>query len=463
MKNGLYDLVVIGGGTGGYSTAIRATELGLKVALVERGELGGTCLNRGCIPTKALLHAASLLESGREASAMGINFGEPEIDWSKTMGAVDGAVAKLKRGLRGLLMRHDVELIGGTAHIEERGGVAVELGDDGRTLLKTKNIVVATGGEPTPIPGIVPDGRQIMISDQMLGMDRIPKSLGIIGGGYIGCEFASAFNAFGSSVMIIEAEPALLPRSDRELSERLAPAFEKRGIDLKLGDSVAAVEAGADILRVRLSSGEEFDFEVLLVAVGRRPVTSDLGLENAGGTTTPRGHIVVDEDYEAAPGLYALGDCIDTLALAHASFAEGFHVAERISGMRTPRPNYDGIPKVAYCFPEVASVGLSEEEVTRRGLDVSIGRFPFKANSRAIATRKDEGFAKIIALADGGPIVGVHLIGPHASELITEGMLLVNWEASAADVGVLHHPHPTFTEAIGEAALRLAGMSLHSP
>ncbi|MHB0975750.1 MAG: dihydrolipoyl dehydrogenase [Candidatus Aquicultorales bacterium] len=456
-----YDLSVIGGGTAGYSAAIRAAELGLKVALVEKDAIGGTCLNRGCIPTKALLHAAELLEEARSAPDFGITFGDPSVDWAKTQSAKEEVVSKLVRGLGGLLERRNIEIVRGFARLDSPGVLSIAA--DGQDLeLRSDAVVVATGSAPRIFPEIPIDEERIMTSDGLLGIRSIPRSLAILGGGFIGCEFASLFNAFGCEVTIIEVFPELLAKEDREIKERIAPAFVKRGIRLRLGATVANVARNDDSVRVELSEGEPVESERLLIAVGRRPVADGLNLE-AAGAALDGGYVVVDEDYEAAPGLYAIGDCIPTLPLAHAAFAEGYYVAERIAGRRTPRPNYDGIPRVAYCSPEVAAVGLTEEQAVSRGLDFTIARFPFRANSRAVAMKGGEGFAKILALKDGGPIIGVHLIGARVSELIAEAMLAVNWEASAAELGMLHHPHPTLSEAIGEAALKLAGMPLHSP
>ncbi|MCL5292972.1 MAG: dihydrolipoyl dehydrogenase [Actinobacteria bacterium] len=462
METKTYDLAVIGGGTGGYSAAIRASELGMKVALVERDGLGGTCLLRGCIPSKALLYAAKLVSLGKVAADFGISYAKPSVDWASTQSAKSEVVNRLTRGLEGLLIRRKIEIVKGSGRLIGTGRVHISPAGGGEREIAADNIVIATGSAPRIPAGVDIDGRRIFTSDELLNIDYIPSSMVIIGGGFIGCEFASMFNSFGTDVTLIELLPELLAREDREVKERLVPAFEKRGIKLHLDTTVAKIGPLEDGVVVELADKPAVKAEALLVATGRRPVTEEVGLE-AVGTKTERGFVPVDEDYLAVPGVYAIGDCIATLALAHAAFAEGYYVAEKIGGGIPLRPDYDGIPRVTYSFPEVASVGITEDEAVGRGLDIEVARFPFQANSRAVTMKNGEGFAKIIALKGGGPIIGVHLIGGEVSELITEGMLAVNWEASAAEVGILHHPHPTLSEAIGEAALKLAGMPLHSP
>lgn len=462
MKTKSYDVTIIGGGTGGYSTAIRASELGLKVAIVERDRIGGTCLHRGCIPTKALLYAAELVTAPETAARLGVSLGNPTVDWRTVQAAKSESVSRLTKGLEGLLARRGVDVVRGEGRLVGRGRIAVATSEGDELEIEAKNVVLATGSAPKVIPGIEIDGKRTFTSDELLNIEGIPATMAIIGGGYIGCEFASAFNSFGSKVTIIEALPELLATEDREIKERIAPAFRKRGIELRLSSSVEGVDLSEDGVAIKMADGPPVEAEVLLVSIGRRPVSEEIGLESVDAEVDERGYISIDESYSAAPATYAIGDCIKTLALAHASFAEGYFVAEKIAGGNPAPPNYDAIPRIVYSFPEVASVGISEEEAERRGLEVEIGRFPFQANSRAVTMKNAEGFAKIITLKGGGPIIGVHLIGPHVSELISEAMLAVAWEASAAEVAVLHHPHPTLSEAIGEAAMKLAGMPLHS-
>lgn len=461
METKSCDVVVIGGGTGGYSAALRAAELGKTVKIVEKDGLGGTCLLRGCIPSKALLHAAELVNLSKAAANFGITFGLPMVDWTATQRAKDETVNKLTHGLIALMNRRKIEVVKGAGRLAGNNRVTVQT-DGEEIAISAQDIVIATGSTPRSMPSIEIDGRTVITSNELLEIDHIPKSLAIIGGGYIGCEFASLFNAFGTKVTIIEAASEVMAREDREVKERLAPALRKRGIELRLGAHVLGADISNEKVSVRLEDEEPVEAEILLVAIGRRPVTENLDLENAG-VKTDRGYVVVDDDYRAAPGIWAIGDCIPTLALAHASFAEGYYVAEKIAGMEPARPNYDGIPRVAYCFPEVTAVGMTEEEGDAKGIDYVIGRFAFQANSRALTMKDAEGFVKIIAEPDGGRILGMHMVGVNVSELASEAMLAVNWEASPADLGFLHHPHPTLSEAIGEAAMKLAGMPLHAP
>ncbi len=462
MNTGKYDVAVIGGGTGGYSAAIRASELGLKVAIVEKDLLGGTCLHRGCIPTKAWLYAAELADAAALAATFGISLGKPNIDWLAVQSAKSESVKRLADGLAGLLGRRGVDVVRGEGRLVGRGRIAVKIPEGGEREIESESVIIATGSSPKSLPGVEIDGKRVFTSDEIFSIERLPSTMAIIGGGYIGCEFASAFNSFGTKVTIIEALPELLAAEDAEIKERIAPAFKKRGISLRLGASVKSVKPSAEGVSIEMADGPPVESEVLFIAIGRRPVTEGIGLEAIGAKTDGAGYVSISEDYSAAPGAYAIGDCIDTLALAHASFAEGYFVAERIAGENPAPPNYDAIPRVVYSFPEVASVGISEEEAARRGLEVETGRFPFRANSRAVTMKSGEGFAKIVAMKGGDPIIGVHLVGPHVSELVSEGMLAVAWEASAADLAALHHPHPTLSETLGEAAMKLAGMPLHS-
>ena len=434
----------------------------MKVAIVEKDLVGGTCLHRGCIPTKALLYAAELIDVAATAPMFGISLSKPNVDWQAVQTAKSESVSRLADGLKGLIARRGIAVERGEGRLVGRGRVAVKTAGGGEREIESDSVVLATGSAPKSIPGVEIDGVRTFTSDEIFSIPKIPSTMAIIGGGYIGCEFASAFNSFGSKVTIIEALPELLATEDREIKERIAPALKKRGIDLRLSASVEEVRFSDDGVAVEIADGPPVDAEALLIAIGRRPVTEGLGLEAIGAETDERGYISIDENYLAAPDTYAIGDCIKTLALAHASFAEGYFVAEKIAGGNPAPPDYDAIPRVVYSLPEVASVGISEEEAEKRGLDIEIGRFPFSVNSRAAVMKIKEGFAKIIAMKGGDPIIGVHLVGPRVSELISEAMLAVAWEASAADLAALHHPHPTLSEILGETAMKLAGMPLHS-
>lgn len=460
------DVLVIGSGTGGYSCALRAAELGKRVAIVERDErLGGTCLIRGCIPTKALLQSAAVMDAVERSGEWGIDAsGTP--DWQGVLAFQGRMVDKLVTGLTGLIEHRGIEVLSGAARLlppdgdDATGTPAVEVG--GRRLT-APDIVVATGSRPRLLPDVDLTER-VITSDQALGLSFIPESAVVIGAGAVGLEFASMYRSFGAEVTVIEALPRIAPLEDEEISKQLARALRRRGIRTSPGATVKGVKDLGDRVEVTYEAGETAtaSADVCLVAIGRGPVTDGLELE-AIGVELDRGFVKVDGQLQtSASHVWAVGDVAATpLQLAHVAFTEGLAVAERIAGESVPEIDYVGIPRVTYCSPEVASVGLTQEQAVERGHEIVVQNLDFRAIGKANIVGEG-GLVKVVAEADGGPVLGIHLVGPHATDLIAEAMLITNWEATPADVAALIHPHPTLSEAIGEAHLALAGKALHS-
>ncbi|MCO7272188.1 dihydrolipoyl dehydrogenase [Cellulosimicrobium cellulans] len=451
-----FDVVVLGGGSAGYATALRAAQLGLSVALVESGKLGGTCLHNGCIPTKALLHAAELADGAREGARFGVRSSFDGIDMAGVNGYKDGVVAGLYKGLQGLVASRGITFVEGHGRLVSQDTVEV----DG-TRYTGRHVVLATGSYARSLPGLEIAGR-VITSDQALRLDRVPKSVVVLGGGVIGVEFASVWKSFGADVQIVEALPHLVPNEDEALSKSLERAFRKRGIQFSLGDRFAGVKETDSGVTVTLESGRTFEAELLLVAVGRGPRTADLGFE-AQGITLDRGFVIVDERLHTGVGnIWAAGDIVPGLQLAHRGFAQGIFLAEQIAGL-DPTPIVESsIPRVTYCEPEVASVGVTEAAAIETwGADqVESLEYNLAGNgkSKILAT---SGFVKLVRRKDG-PVVGVHMIGARVGELVGEGQLIVGWEAYPEDVAALVHAHPTQNEALGEAHLALAGKPLHA-
>jgi dihydrolipoamide dehydrogenase len=453
-----YDVVVVGSGTGGYSCALRLAQLGKRVALVERDErLGGTCLLRGCIPTKALLQSAAVMDAVNRSEEWGVKAsGEP--DWTQIQAFETKVVDKLVSGLTGVVKARKIEVVRGTARLA--AGQAVEV--DGRTLTAT-DVVIATGSTPRLLPGIERSDR-VITSDEALWYGSIPTSAVIIGAGAIGLEFASFYRSMGADVTLVEALPRIAPLEDEDASKEIARAFRKRGIAAHAGASVKDVKDGGDQVDVTFEAGgktQTVSAEVCLVAVGRGPVTDGLGLDEAG-IETDRGFVKVNAQLQTtAPHVWAIGDVAATpLQLAHVSFTEGYAVAERIAGTPVPEIEYTGIPRVTYCSPEIASVGLTEAQAVERGHEVQVEKLSLQGIGKANIVGEG-GLVKIVAEAGGGPVLGVHMVGPHVTDLVAETMLIVNWEAVPAEVAGLFHPHPTLSEGVGEAFLALAGKPLH--
>ena len=453
---GSYDIIVLGGGSGGYACALRAAQLDMSVAVVERDKLGGTCLHYGCIPTKAMLHAAEVADTARDAAQFGVNASLDGIDLKAVHTYKDDVVSRHYKGLQGLVKARKVTVLEGSGRLVAPNAVEV----DG-TRHEARHVVLATGSAPKTLPGLDIDGERIITSKEALALDRIPASVVVLGGGVIGVEFASIWRSFGAEVTIIEALDHLVPNEDEDVSKGLERAFRKRGISFRTGARFKEAERAGDGVRVTLESGDVVEAEVLLVAVGRGAATEGLGFEEAG-VRTDRGFVPTDDRLRTnVPGVYALGDIVPGLQLAHRGFQQGIFVAEDIAGLDPFPIEESGIPRVTYCEPEVASVGLSEAAAKDRfGADaVSAYRFDLAANGKSHIL-KTQGFVKVVRQADG-PVVGVHMVGPRVSELVGEAQLIYNWEALPAEVAQLVHAHPTQTEALGEAHLALAGKPLH--
>ncbi len=450
-----FDLVILGGGSGGYAAALRGAQLGLSVALIEKDKVGGTCLHRGCIPTKALLHAGEVADSSRHASEFGVNAQFISMDMNAVNAYKDGVVSKLHKGLQGLIKSRNVTYVEGTGRLVSPNTVQVN-GEN----YTGKNIILATGSYPRTLPGLEIDGRQIVTSEEAMKFDYVPKSVIVLGGGVIGCEFASVWNSFGSEVTIVEGLPRLVALEDESSSKQLERAFRKRGINFVTGVKFASATKSDAGVTITLENGATHTADVLLVAVGRGPVTSGIGYEEQG-IAMDRGYITVDEKCRTSvPGVWAVGDIIPTLQLAHVGFAEGIMVAEEIAGLNPRAINYDGIPKVTYSEPEVASVGLSTAVAKERGYDVVELSYDLAGNGKANIL-KTAGSIKLVAQKDG-PILGIHMVGSRVGELLAEAQLIFNWEADASDVAQHIHAHPTLSEAMGEAHMALAGKPLHA-
>lgn len=455
MSEPEYDIVVLGAGSGGYATALRASQLGMKVALIDGDKVGGTCLHRGCIPTKAYLHAAETADAVRESEAFGIRSVFEGIDMAKVGAYRDSVITKLYKGLQGLLSSRNVEVIKGWGRLTDANTVTV----DGRDITG-RNIVLATGSYSRSLPGLDIAGR-IITSDQALQMDWVPTSALILGGGVIGLEFASVWKSFGADVTIIEALPHLANNEDESVSKQLERAYRKRGIKFHTNTRFASATQDASGVHVATEDGKNLDADVLLVAVGRGPVTQGLGYEEAG-ITIDRGFVITnDRLHTGVANIYAVGDIVPGLQLAHRGFIQGIFVAEEIAGM-TPAPiNESGIPRVTFCEPEIASVGLTEKQAREKyGDSVRTVEYNLAGNGKSNILNT-QGFIKLVSVEDG-PIVGFHGIGARIGEQIGEGELMVNWEAYPADVASLIHAHPSQNESIGEAAMALAGKPLHA-
>ncbi|TFB49450.1 dihydrolipoyl dehydrogenase [Cryobacterium tagatosivorans] len=455
MSEQKFDLVVLGGGSGGYAAALRAIQLGLTVGLIEKGKLGGTCLHTGCIPTKALLHSAEVADVSRESAKYGVTTTFGGIDMAAVTAFREGLVAKKYKGLDGMIRAKGITVIEGEGRLVSP--TTVQVGED--TIVGT-NVILATGSYSRSLPGLEIGGR-VITSEEALALDYVPKKVAVLGGGVIGVEFASVWKSFGADVTIIEALPHLVPNEEESISKSLERAFRKRGIGYKLGIRFQSVTQDENGVVVTLENGDTIEAELLLVAVGRGPATAGLGFEEAG-VTMDRGFVITNERLATnIPGLYAVGDIVPGLQLAHRGFQQGIFVAEEIAGLNPIIVEDINIPKVTYCDPEVASVGYSEAKATEKfGADqVSSYEYNLAGNGKS-AILGTAGSIKVVRVKDG-PVVGVHMIGARVGELIGEGQLIVNWEAYPEDITPLLHAHPTQNEALGEAFLALAGKPLH--
>ncbi|MFC8533241.1 dihydrolipoyl dehydrogenase [Streptomyces sp. NPDC057249] len=460
------DVVVIGGGTGGYSTALRAAGLGLSVVLAERDKVGGTCLHRGCIPSKAMLHAAELVDGIAEArERWGVKAVLESVDWPALVATRDEIVARNHRGVRAHLAHANVEVVAGSARLTGPRTVRIE---GYGVVAARRGIVLATGSRPRTLPGPAADGRRVVTSDDALFAPGLPDSVLVLGGGAIGVEYASLHRSMGARVTLVEAADRLVPLEDADVSRHLTRGLKKRGIDVRTGTRLLETVLLDDGVRATLRTprGETRTVEArrLLVAVGRVPVTDGLGLAAAGLATDGRGY-VAPADWSRletrVPGIHVVGDLLPppSLGLAHASFAEGLSVAEALAGRRTAAVDYDAVPRVTYSAPQTAAVGLSEAAARDAGHDVVVNTMPLTAVAKGMVHGQG-GMVKVVAERDGR-VLGVHLVGPHVSEMIAESQLIVGWDAEPFDVAQHIHPHPTLSEAIGESFLTLAGRGLH--
>jgi dihydrolipoamide dehydrogenase len=449
------DLVILGAGSGGYACALRAAELGLSVVMIERDKVGGTCLHRGCIPTKALLHAAEVADAARESEKVGVRASLDGIDMEQVNAYKDGVVTRLHKGLTGLVKARKVTVVEGEGRLVAPNAVEV----DGTRYEASKAVVLATGSYSRSLPGLEIDGERIITSENALRLDKVPSSVVVLGGGVIGVEFASVWKSFGADVTIVEALPHLLPLEEESSSKLLERAFRKRGITFSLGKKFSEAKTTDSGVTVTLEDGTTYDADVLLVAVGRGPVSEGLGYEEAG-LEMERGFVKVDAHCQTnLDNVYAIGDLRPGLQLAHVGFAEGIMVAERVAGLNPPAIDYDGVPRITYCEPEVASVGITAAQAKERGHDVVEFTYDLAGNGRA-QILQTAGACKVVAAKDG-PVLGVHMVGSRVGDLIAEAQLITNWEALPVEVAQLIHPHPTLSEAVGEAHLALAGKPLH--
>ncbi|WP_341717002.1 dihydrolipoyl dehydrogenase [Micromonospora sp. FIMYZ51] len=453
-----FDIVILGGGSGGYATALRAAQLGLTVALVEKGKLGGTCLHNGCIPTKALLHAAEIADQTRESEQFGIKAELVGIDMAGVNSYKDGVISRLYKGLQGLVNGNKaITFVAGAGKLVAPNTVEV----DGKRYTG-RNVVLASGSYAKSLPGLEIDGERVITSDHALTLDRVPASAIVLGGGVIGVEFASVWKSFGVDVTIIEALPRLVAAEDEESSKALERAFRKRKINFKVGKPFEKVEKTDTGVKVTIAGGDTVEAELLLVAVGRGPNTADLGYEEQG-VKMDRGYVLTDERLRTSvPNVYAVGDIVPGLQLAHRGFQQGIFVAEEIAGQNPAVIDEAGIPRVTYSEPELASVGLSEAKAKEQyGADkIKTYNYNLGGNGKS-QILKTAGFVKLVRVEDG-PVVGVHMVGARVGELVGEAQLIYNWEAYPGEVAQLVHAHPTQNEALGEAHLALAGKPLHA-
>ncbi|SDB05176.1 dihydrolipoyl dehydrogenase [Bauldia litoralis] len=455
-----YDLAIIGSGPGGYVCAVRAAQLGLKVAVVEKdGTLGGTCLNVGCIPSKALLHASELFQkAGHDFVTFGIKVGTPELDLPAMMAHKSSVVESNTSGVEYLFKKNKIDWIKGHGAVAGPGKVAVTGADGERQTVEAKAIVIATGSESTPLPGVTVDEKRVVSSTGALALDSVPKRLIVVGAGVIGLELGSVWRRLGSEVTVVEYLDRVLPGLDGEVAKQSQRIFTRQGIAFKLASKVTSVDDSGDTLKVTIEpaaggDAETLEADIVLVSIGRRPFTEGLGLEEAGVTMDERGRIAIDDHFQTSvPGIYALGDVVRGPMLAHKAEDEGVAVAEIVAG-QAGHVNYGVIPNVVYTHPEIASVGKTEEELKDAGVEYRAGKFPFSANARARAMLEKDGFVKVLADAKTDKVLGVHIVGPFAGELIAEAAVLMEFAGAAEDLARTCHAHPTLSEAVKEAAL----------
>lgn len=461
-----FDLVIIGGGPGGYATALYGASAGLKIALVEKNKLGGTCLHVGCIPAKELLETASVYRTVAGAAEFGIQAGSPAVDFSVTQARKQRVIDQLVSGLTSLLKGRKVTVFDGVGRLSANHKVTISGGASGDVEITGDAIVLAAGSVPRTIPGFDVDGRLVVTSDELLSLQQLPPSAVVIGGGAIGCEFASMMSDLGTKVTILEALPQILPGCDTDVTRVVERSFAKRGIDVKTGVNVTGHTPEDGRTTVHYGEGESITVELVVVSVGRRPYADELGLEGTAVEVSDRGFVVVDEHLRTGePGVWAVGDVVATPALAHVGFAEGINVVQQILGENPLPIDYSRVPWAIYCHPEVAFAGLTEQAAKDAGYDVVTAKHRYAGNGRAMIVGDTDGLVKIIAekQPDGsaGRILGVHMAGPWVTEQLGQGYLAVNWEATVDEVAAFIQPHPTLSESFGETVLSLTGRSLH--
>jgi dihydrolipoamide dehydrogenase len=464
-----FDLVVLGGGTGGYSAAFRASQLGLKVALVEQHKIGGVCLHIGCIPTKALLESAEFFRRvSKHAADFGVTVVEPTIDYPAMAKRRDDVVERLHKGLQSLVKKNRVTYFSGRGRLEGGRKVAVKLNEGGEIHLGGTDVILATGSRVKPLAGLETDGTTIVTSDDVLRMDRLPASVAIIGGGAVGVEFTSFYADLGIPVTLLEYLPSLVPLEDAEIGRELERSFIRRGVTVMTNARFDATKVSREDGGICLMAGPEGEeqrevrAEMLLVAVGRQPITDDVGLETTRAKTDQRGFVETDAHMRTAePHLFAIGDIVPSYGLAHVAAHEGIVAVERIVEADPQPIDYTQMPRVTFCRPQIATLGLSDKECADQGIEVRVGKFPFLANGKALITGDYEGWVKVIARKSDDVVLGVHMIGPHVTDVISEASVATLLEASAWEMGAAVHPHPTLAEALGEAAMAVDGKAIN--
>jgi dihydrolipoamide dehydrogenase len=466
MADTQYDLAIIGSGPGGYVAAIRASQLGMKCAIIEKGELGGVCLNVGCIPSKAFLHTAELLDHAREGKRIGFAADNVRLDFAALMGHKERVVKQMTGGVGSLMKKNKVDVFRGFGRITSPNSVSVSGGEGGDQTLNAKNIMIATGSTPKSLPFAKIDEKLILSSTGILAIDQVPKRLAIIGGGVIGAEMGTAFKSFGSDVTILEALPRIVSLADEDVSTELTKAFTRRGIKVQTNVKIGGVDPQGDGIGIMYTDADgkeqKLDADRLLLTVGRAPLTKDIGLEEVGVETDERGYVKVNGMMQTnVPSIYAIGDCVPSPGLAHVASMEGIVAAEFMAGEHVEPINYDKVPSPYWCQPEIGHVGLTEAQARERGFDVKIGKFPFAANGHATILTERTGFVKIVADKKYDEILGIHIIGPRATELLAEAGVAMSHEATGESLAHTIHAHPTLYEAIGEAAHGLIGGTIN--